>query len=110
MDFQDYSPETQVAWTELEAGKEYLHCITCGGSEFKKFVFSRIQRIADCTFVIPDEPAGLAFAVGDWIEVTGGPRNRFWTLDTVIPPPPVSEETNRNASPLRCSREQPSIQ
>jgi hypothetical protein len=111
MDFQNYSPETQVAWTALEVGKEYLHCCTGGGgSDFKKFVFSRIQRIAECIFVIPDEPAGHAFAVGDWIGVEGGPRNRFWTSETRIPPPPVSEETSRNASPLRYSRDQPSIQ
>jgi hypothetical protein len=112
MDFQDYSPETQVAWTALEVGKEYIHCMAGGGgSDFKKFVFARIERIAECIFVIPDEPAGHAFAVGDWIEMAGGPLNRFWTSDTPIPPPPpVSEETNRNASPLRCSREQPSIQ
>jgi len=111
MDYQNYSPETQVAWTALEVGKEYLHSTTVGGHNFKKFVFTRIQRIAECIFVIPDEPAGLAFAVGDWIEVAGGPRNRFWTSDTAIPPPPpVSEETSRNASPLRYSREQPSIQ
>ena len=65
MDFQNYSPETQVAWMALEVGNEYLHCFTNGGYNFKKFVFSRIQRIDECIFVIPDAPAGHAFAVGD---------------------------------------------
>jgi hypothetical protein len=110
MHFQNYSPETQVAWTDLEVGKEYLHCMTGGGDDFKKFVFARTERIAECIFVIPDEPAGHAFAVGDWIEMAGGPLNRFWTSDTPIPPPLVSEETSRNASVIRDTREQPSIQ
>jgi len=111
MDFQNYCPETQVDWTALQVGKEYFHCMAVGGDDFKKFVFARIQRIADCIFVIADEPSGLAFAVGDWIErEERGPRNRFWTSDTPIPPPRVSDETSRNASPPRCSREQPSIQ
>lgn len=96
MDTQSYSPETQVHWTALEVGKEYLHCGTAHeGNGFTRFVFARIDVIGKCTFVVATE-ARYSFAVGDWIEVKGGPRNRFWTSDTPVPPMlVVSEKSER---------------
>ena len=103
MDAQAYSPETQVHWTALEVGKEYLHCTTAGGGGwFKRFVFARINLIGECTFV---GTAGgeFSFAVGDWIEKPGGPRNRFWTSDTPVPPMPVvPEKSEKSKYMMKC--------
>ena len=95
MDFQNYSTETQEHWTALEVGKEYLHCITSYSGKFKKIVFTKMLEVSECSFVMTEVP-GYAIAVGDWTEgMIGSPRNRFWTLETPIPPweepPAVSE-------------------
>ena len=100
MDIQNYSPETQVHWTALEVGKEYLQSITAyRGSVFARFVFVRIDVIGECRFVVTNEPL-YTFAVGDWIEEkAGGPCNLFWTLDTPIPPTSVldNKPTSENS-------------
>lgn len=74
----DYSLETAVNWEDLEIGKEYLHGFDGILNEFTKFTVIDVIKIHSTIFV-------NGYAVGPWIEVPGGPRNRFWTADTIVP-------------------------
>lgn len=77
----DYSLETAVNWEDLEIGKEYLHR-NISNSNFTRFTVIDVIKIHSTIFV-------NGYAVGPWIEVPGGPRNRFWTADTHVPASPV---------------------
>jgi Mg-chelatase subunit ChlD len=66
----DYSLETAVNWEDLEIGKEYLHGFDGILNEFTKFTVIDVKKIHSTIFV-------NGYAVGPWIEVPGGPRNRF---------------------------------
>lgn len=86
MPYLNYSPDTQIHWSKLEPGTTYLHYATCGIGNFNRFVFKKILSCPEntSTFVL-GENGREGYAVGDWIEVPGGPRNRFWTADTAVP-------------------------
>jgi len=86
MPYLNYSPDTQIHWSKLEPGTAYLHYSTCGVGKFNRFVFKGLLSYPETnsTFVL-GENGREAYAVGDWIEVPGGPGNRFWTADTPVP-------------------------
>ena len=90
----DYSLETAVNWEDLEIGKEYLHGFDGNLNEFTKFTVVDVIKTNSTIFV-------NGYAVGPWMEVPGGPRNRFWTADTPVPPRAV--ETPEPPSPVETS-------
>jgi hypothetical protein len=90
----DYSLETAVNWEDLEIGKEYLHGFDGTLNEFTKFTVIDVIKSNSTIFV-------NGYAVGPWMEIPGGPRNRFWTADTPVPPRAV--ETPEPPSPIPAS-------
>jgi hypothetical protein len=54
--------------------------------KFNRFVFKGLLSCPETnsTFVL-GENGREGYAVGDWIEVPGGPGYRFWTADTPVP-------------------------
>jgi hypothetical protein len=88
MPYDNYSPETEVHYTKLEVGKEYITTATRDFSgHFTRFLFKEIEDHNGITTFVRGEYTGHAFAVGKWIEVPLGPYNKFWTGETPVPEP-----------------------
>ena len=91
----DYSVETQVHWSKLVPGTEYLKT-TKYGTEMQRVTYSHLLKIGTCTFVKVTD-SSQAFAVGEWMNKPGGPDNRFWSADTPLKtiPKPVTKDLDR---------------
>jgi hypothetical protein len=88
----DYSVETQVHWSKLVPGTEYL-ITSLYGTEMQRFTYSHLLTIGTCTFV-QGTVSFQAFAVGEWANKPGGPDHRFWSADTPLKtiPKPVTHD------------------
>ena len=88
----DYSVETQVHWSKLVPGAEYLKT-TKYGTEMQRVTYSHLLKIGTCTFVKVTD-SSQAFAVGEWMNLPGGPDHRFWSADTPLKtiPKPVTTD------------------
>ena len=88
----DYSVETQVHWSKLVPGTEYLKT-TLYCTEMLRFTYSHLLTIGKCTFVQGTD-SSQAFAVGEWMNLPGDPDHRFWSADTPLKtiPKPVTND------------------
>lgn len=78
----DYSVETQVHWSKLVPGTEYLKT-SLYDTEMHRFTYSHLLTIGKCTFVQGTD-SSQAFAVGEWMNKPGDPDHRFWSADTPL--------------------------
>ena len=97
MPHENYSPETQVHWKDLVIGKEYIQYGLGGGTgPFRRIVYMKFIAEpcgTDGGWIIGKDEA-FAFAVGDWVEVPGGPKNRFWNAETPFPPGEITSSND----------------